>query len=818
MNYDELLQIEPYSLAKEEKEMLLTERLTELTELHKVKCTEYNRMLSAISYDEKKVGTYKDIPFLPVRLFKDMSLKSVPDDAIVKTMTSSGTTGQQVSKIYLDRATASNQQKTMVKIVSSFTGSERMPMIIIDCPSVIKDRNMFSARGAGILGFSIFGSKKIYALDDNMHLNVDALKEFLETHKGKRILLFGFTFMIWQYFYAELARLKSEGVSFDLSNAVMIHGGGWKKLINEAVTEEEFHRRLEDVCGLSDIHDYYGMVEQTGCIYMECECGHLHASIFSDVLVRNPRDFAECAIGEKGIVQVVSAIPESYPGHSLLTEDEGVILGEDDCPCGRKGKYFKILGRIKAAEIRGCSDTFAAGQQSRMSKGNAADKTYNAVKTDEKILGILDETSRIDFLVGNRELLQNINETKPLSPFDDTILEFTETVSKKLLSNKANRAFSDVITLGFWLRKASVLQYRNRYEDKLESRLGRGVLFHIAPSNVPVNYAYSLFTGLLTGNANIVRVPSKKFAQVDMINAAILAALEEHPEMKPYIILVRYERDKSINDYLSSLADVRVIWGGDRTIEELQKSPQKGGATEVLFADRYSLAVIDSDYYFEQVDSKEQIKQSEKPKDSIDSLDNSISWKLDVKAISRIANDFYNDTYLSDQNACTSPRVVVWTGTKIAEAQSIFWKSVKELADKKYSFQTIQGVDKITNIYEAAAMYDGNLNVVNETNNSTNPQDNSLIRANVDKLTPALMDYRGNSGLFYEYSTDDLTTLYDFCNDTHCQTIGLMGDKDILEPLQKKKPQGIYRIVKLGHTMDFDFEWDGYDLFECLTS
>ena len=116
---------------------------------------------------------------------------------------------------------------------------------------------------------------------------------------------------------------------------------------------------MEEACGLKDIHDYYGMVEQTGCIYMECECGHLHASNFSDVIIRRPLDFSEAEIGETGVIQVVSTIPESYPGHSLLTEDEGCILGEDDCPCGRKGKYFKINGRLKNAEIRGCSDTYA---------------------------------------------------------------------------------------------------------------------------------------------------------------------------------------------------------------------------------------------------------------------------------------------------------------------------------------------------------------------------------------------------------------------------------------------------------------------------
>ena len=103
---------------------------------------------------------------------------------------------------------------------------------------------------------------------------------------------------------------------------------------------------------------HYGMVEQTGAIYMQCECGHLHASNFSDVLIRRGGDFSLCENGERGIVQVVSALPYSYPGHSILTQDEGTIMGEDDCPCGRKGKYFVIHGRLKNAEVRGCSDTF----------------------------------------------------------------------------------------------------------------------------------------------------------------------------------------------------------------------------------------------------------------------------------------------------------------------------------------------------------------------------------------------------------------------------------------------------------------------------
>ncbi len=365
MTYDELLAFPPYGVEKEQKQEILLTRMRELTSCHCRHCEEYRRIAGVIhKISDRNVGEMKclsDIPFLPVRLFKKQTLCSVPKEEVFKTMTSSGTTGQQVSKIFLDRNTAAYQQKTLVKIVSEFTGKARMPMVILDCPSVIKDRAMFSARGAGILGFSIFGAKKIYALNDEMKLDVEALRGFAEKYRGQTIFMFGFTFMIWQYVYRELEKLDKP---VDLSGAVLIHGGGWKKLQNQAVSKEEFKQRLHEVCGIKqeNIHDYYGMVEQTGCIYMECECGHLHASTYSDVLVRRMKDFSLCKEGEEGVIQVLSALPESYPGHSLLTEDVGRVLGEDDCPCGRKGKYFEVVGRMKQAEVRGCSDTFEGGR------------------------------------------------------------------------------------------------------------------------------------------------------------------------------------------------------------------------------------------------------------------------------------------------------------------------------------------------------------------------------------------------------------------------------------------------------------------------
>lgn len=354
---EDFYQYTPYELGKDDKEKLLKKELIELTAKHMELCEPYRNIVSAMNRKPENIKTIEDIPFIPVRLFKEMDLLSVPREYVFKTMTSSGTTGQAVSKIFVDKETAMIQQKVMIRILSDYLGKKRLPILVVDTPSVVKNRSMFSARGAAILGLNVMASKMTYVLNDDMSLNYSVLDKFMQENSGKKFLIFGFTFIVWQHFYKQLCNSEKR---YDMSEAWLMTGGGWKKLDSEKISRNEFKQRFKEVCGIKHFLDHYGMVEQTGCIYAECECGHLHASIYSDVIPRRYSDFSPCELGERGILQVVSALPHSYPGHSLLTEDEGMILGEDDCPCGRKGKYIKILGRIKNAELRGCSDTYAA--------------------------------------------------------------------------------------------------------------------------------------------------------------------------------------------------------------------------------------------------------------------------------------------------------------------------------------------------------------------------------------------------------------------------------------------------------------------------
>ncbi|MEJ5977026.1 acyl-protein synthetase [Novosphingobium sp. PS1R-30] len=345
----------PFAMPAGAKAAALTHAMDALTRWHRQHCPAYARILDVATDADRPIATLADVPFIPVRLFKEMDLRSVPEEQVFKTMTSSGTSGQQVSKIFLDRETAALQTKILSRLMGEVIGRKRLPMLVIDSASVLKDRNAFSARGAGILGFSMFGQNVTYALDAEMNLDLPAIDAFLERHAGQPVFLFGFTFMIWQHFYKPLQAL---GRRLTIDQGVLLHGGGWKKLQDEAVSSRDFHAALRERAGIDRVVNYYGMVEQTGSIFLECDRGFLHAPAYAEVIIRDVADFSALPPGQTGLVEVLSMIPRSYPGHALLTEDLGRIEGLDGCACGRRGTHFTIAGRVAKAEVRGCSDTY----------------------------------------------------------------------------------------------------------------------------------------------------------------------------------------------------------------------------------------------------------------------------------------------------------------------------------------------------------------------------------------------------------------------------------------------------------------------------
>ncbi|HVW45090.1 MAG TPA: acyl-protein synthetase [Amycolatopsis sp.] len=329
--------------------MNLVAELSELTRYHRERCAAYDRILAALGVSGPFTEV-ADLPWLPVRLFKTHELKSIPDGEVFRVLTSSGTTGAP-SRIHLDRAAAAAQTRHLAATLRTVLGPARLPMLVVDRKNIVRSP---SARGAGVLGMANFGRKHTYVLDESERPDIDAVKRFLDTFGGEPFLVFGFTFLVWQHLY-EVAREHR----LDLSNGILIHSGGWKKLSDRSVDNAEFRRRFAEDTGLRRIHNYYGMVEQIGTVFLEGPSGDgLYCPDFADVVIRDPRTWRQQPVGEPGVIEVVSTLPRSYPGHVLLTEDLGVCHGIDDGDW--PGKRFSVLGRLPKAEVRGCSDTVAA--------------------------------------------------------------------------------------------------------------------------------------------------------------------------------------------------------------------------------------------------------------------------------------------------------------------------------------------------------------------------------------------------------------------------------------------------------------------------
>lgn len=384
--------------------------------------------------------------------------------------------------------------------------------------------------------------------------------------------------------------------------------------------------------------------------------------------------------------------------------------------------------------------------------------------------------NELQYIVGSPEVVEQMRNVKVLRPFDENVIDFLNDLSAIL---RTNREYSDVATFGFWCRKAALLKEKNKYDDIID-RLGKGVVFHSTPSNVPVNFAFSFAAGLLAGNANIVRLPGKSFNQVDVIcNAVRMLLADKYKFMVPYIVFVKFPPIKEIADTFSSLCNVRVIWGGDATVAELRQSKIPARTTEITFADRHSIAIINSEAFL-VADNKDNIVQN-----------------------------FYNDTYFSDQNACTSPRIIFWIGDKKKEAKIEFWTRVHELVKKKYTLTPVQSVGKLTAIYSVAA----NKNIQVEKSD-----DMFITRINIDTIDKDLMNFKYNSGFYFEKEIDSLNDIVNIC-DIRCQTITYFGvrEEDFRNFLDESHPIGVDRIVPMGKSMDFTLIWDGYDLIRQMS-
>jgi len=348
-----IINLNPFGYGKFSKNKIFNKYFNRLNQHHYKNCQNFRQVCDGLGVKGGNKIKLQNFPMLPINIFKSFDLLSVDRKKIVKKVFSSGTTGQQLSKIFLDKINSNNQMRVLSKIVENVLGKERLPMIIVDQDPRFTNKLRFNAKSAAILGFSLFGKNHCYILDNKGNINLNLLKSFLKKFQKKKFIIFGFTSQIYEHL---LKRTNINLQSYNCKNAILLHGGGWKKLEKFKISNFEFKKRLNKKLSIKNVCNYYGLVEQTGSIFIEGKnCGYFHTSIFSDILIRD-KDFKLLKKNERGLIQLFSLLPTSYPGHNILTEDIGELKGEDDCKCGLKGKYFLVHGRVKESEIRGCSD------------------------------------------------------------------------------------------------------------------------------------------------------------------------------------------------------------------------------------------------------------------------------------------------------------------------------------------------------------------------------------------------------------------------------------------------------------------------------
>ena len=393
----------------------------------------------------------------------------------------------------------------------------------------------------------------------------------------------------------------------------------------------------------------------------------------------------------------------------------------------------------------------------------------------------------IEFLIGDKfDRVEELLDQPAQDVFSEDTFSFLSDISELLLKSPGIRNYPDVATFAFYCRKANLSGIKRAHYCDLDNRIGRGILFHVTPGNVPVNFAYSLLAGLVTGNINIVRVPSKSFEQVSFIINAIKTVLlnERYKSIfSKRLYMVRYNRDSSATAFFSELCDVRIIWGGDKTIDEIRKSPIPPKSTEVTFSDRYSISIINAENYYKHQDK------------------------------AKVALDFYNDTYLFDQNACTSPQTIYWLGSnnEVERAQIEFWKNLEiTLREKQFELQPILAVDKLTTFYSQAISY-GDIEMVPQVSNKILRVKNGSVHRDIEL-------FKCGSGYFNEVIISSLDELSPVIN-RKFQTIGYLGftKGELGTWVKSSKPLGVDRIVPIGRTMDFTLIWDGYDLVNVLS-
>jgi hypothetical protein len=383
----------------------------------------------------------------------------------------------------------------------------------------------------------------------------------------------------------------------------------------------------------------------------------------------------------------------------------------------------------------------------------------------------------------SKTLLKSFSyDAGPYKIFDKKIISFLNEVSKTILNFKSIKFYPDLATFGFWCRENNMKSLANMYLND-HIMIGRGCALHICPSNVPMNFAYSFVFGLISGNNNIIKIPSRNFTQVRIFFKVLNKVLKKKKYfgIKKKFVFVKYSKDNEISSDLSKLADVRLIWGGNNTVKLFKKFETNSRCLDLCFSNRVSGALINT--------------QSLK--------------KLSSNEFEKLIFKFYNDCYLMDQQGCSSPQVIFWHGKKNQMLIEKFWEKLANIINNKYSYDRSLANKKIEIASEL---------ILNEKNlKSINSKNLRLLRFKRKKIT-SLNNINYNFGTFLEADIKKIDEIKNLIKNEFQTLIYYGVSKNILKNfIIQNNLKGIDRIVPFGRAFDMGLIWDGFDIVRSMS-
>lgn len=758
-------------------------------------------------------GELSEVPPVSVAVFKELgkSLTSVPKEDIKLTLQSSATSGIP-SSIPVDKLTSKRQAKTMIKVVGDFIGKDRKPFLIMDVDPMTGFRNLLGARFAAVSGYLNFASKVGYFLkvnDNNQYyFDVEGINNYIsELDTETPSVVFGFTYIL----YSEVIRPNLEsGIQFHLpKGSKIIHIGGWKKLESEKISKEAFNKAASMLFGIdpSDVIDIYGFTEQMGLNYPDCKCGWKHASIYSDVIVRDVVTKEVLPAGKEGLLEFITPIPHSYPGNVVLTDDIGVI-GEENCSEGRSGKRFKILGRLKKAEIRGCGDILssklkfvdAKSSTNESSKNDTLQLEYytgdpidETIAPEKQLATVIDSLNAqlpwlrqqpIDALIG---LIAKVAK-KWNDPMNSKMAALRERGMGFLAEWCSPEYLNRVATIGLRGNRMYADTFLPLQDSKVQylKATSRGLVCHWLAGNVQVLGMFALVQSIMTKNVNLLKVSSRD----DGVFGTLLSAFEDESFTTPggytiygndllkTIALIYFKHSNtSLGRLMSERSNARIAWGGRESIETVSAYPSTYDCEDLIMGPKLSFSVIANDVL------------------------------NDERKVKKLARKVAVDASVFDQTGCASAHnVFVEEGGDFTPLQ--FAEFLAE-GMKKTALQipkAATSAEQISAIHSARGIYDFKGKVFGDA-------DSVWTVLYDDELELNKPVY---SRVVFVHPVKQINETIQFVNDD-IQTIGLAAKgQKALDFAEQAANAGAMRFPDCGRMLNFESPWDGMFIMERL--